>query len=89
MVMFHFCPEDHWYFTKGPEHFKHIQDHFEIVGTVRKEKEDLEWILDNESKDFDPQKLQQHEMMLDHKKQTLEILLSQHDRITGMKGIDE
>jgi hypothetical protein len=20
MIMFHFCPEDHWYFTEGPDY---------------------------------------------------------------------
>lgn len=26
VVMFHFCPEDHWYFTEGPEYFYKLQD---------------------------------------------------------------
>lgn len=26
VVMFHFCPEDHWYFTEGPEYFYYLQD---------------------------------------------------------------
>lgn len=25
-IMFHFCPEDHWYFTEGPEYAYYLQD---------------------------------------------------------------
>lgn len=26
VVMFHFCPEDHWYFTEGPDYFYELMD---------------------------------------------------------------
>lgn len=26
VIMFHFCPEDHWYFTEGPEYGYKLQD---------------------------------------------------------------
>lgn len=26
IVMFHFCPEDHWYFTEGPDYFYELMD---------------------------------------------------------------
>jgi len=25
-IMFHFCPEDHWYFTEGPEYIRVLMD---------------------------------------------------------------
>lgn len=30
VVMFHFCPEDHWYFTEGPEYIKVLAERGEI-----------------------------------------------------------
>lgn len=26
VVMFHFCPEDHWYFTEGPDYVYYLRD---------------------------------------------------------------
>jgi len=26
VVMFHFCPADHWYFTEGPDYVYHLKD---------------------------------------------------------------
>lgn len=26
VVMFHFCPKDHWYFTEGPDYFYELMD---------------------------------------------------------------
>lgn len=29
-IMFHFCPEDHWYFTEGPQYIKVLAERGEI-----------------------------------------------------------
>lgn len=84
LVMFHFCPEDHWYFTKGEGHFEEIQNHFEVIGTVRKEKEDLQWTLDNESEEFTAQDVQRYEMLIQEKQKRLDSLIAMHDRMQGM-----
>lgn len=85
LVMFHFCPSNHWYFTKGEGHFKYIQEHFEIIGKVRKEAEDLEWSRDN-----DPQVSEDDRELLNatisEKRAELARLESMHDRINGLVG---
>ena len=82
LVMFHFCPADHWYFHKGEEHFKDIQDHFEIVGKVRKEAEDLEWKRDNEK--LQPDELERINADIKIKRDELADLESKHDRLQGL-----
>lgn len=82
MVMFHFCPANHWYFSKGEGHFKEIQDHFEIIGTVRKDAEDLEWKRDNES--LRPDELEKINAAIKEKRDELADLESMHDRMQGM-----
>lgn len=82
MVMFHFCPADHWYFSKGEGHFKEIQDHFEVIGRVRKDAEDLEWKRDNES--LQPDELEKINAAIKQKRDELADLESMHDRMQGM-----
>lgn len=85
LVMFHFCPADHWYFTKGEGHFKYIQEHFEVIGRVRKEAEDLEWSRDNDSKiSNDDRELL--DATISEKRAELSRLESMHDRINGLVG---
>lgn len=86
LVMFHFCPSNHWYFIKGEGHFKDIQDHFEIVGKVRKEAEDLEWTRDN---DESISKVDKNllEVEIAKKRQELADLEDMHDRIEGLIGL--
>jgi hypothetical protein len=84
LIMFHFCPSDHWYFDKGEGHFEEIQDHFEIIGVVRKEAEDLEWIRDNESEDLTEGQLLELNATIEAKRQELADLHAMHDRIRGM-----
>lgn len=83
LVMFHFCPSDHWYFTKGEGHFKDVQDHFEIVGKVRKEAEDLEWTRDNE-KDLSSDETELLTLAIKAKRDELAKLEAMHDRIDGL-----
>jgi hypothetical protein len=83
LVMFHFCPADHWYFTKGEGHFKYIQEHFEVIGKVRKEVEDLEWARDNE-KNITTERRKSLNTSIKEKKNTLDKLESMHDRIHGL-----
>ncbi len=86
MVMFHFCPADHWYFHKGEEHFKDIQDHFEIIGKVRKDAEELEWIRDNESEDMGSDEVELLNAAIKAKRDELANLESKHDRLQGLIG---
>ncbi len=85
-IMFHFCPSDHWYFTKGEGHFKDVQDHFEIIGDVRKAAEDLEWIRDNESSDSSFDEIELLNAAIKSKREELARLESMHDRVQGMIG---
>lgn len=86
LVMFHFCPADHWYFTKGGGHFKEIQDHFEVIGKIRKEAENLEWERDND-KDISTERIQELEELISEKRYTLKKLEDMHDRINGLNVI--
>lgn len=83
LVMFHFCPSNHWYFTKGEGHFKDVQDHFEVMGKVRKEAEDLEWIRDNE-KDLSSDETELLTLSIKTKRDELSKLEAMHDRIHGL-----
>lgn len=83
LVMFHFCPADHWYFTKGEGHFKYIQEHFEVIGKVRKEAEDLEWTRDN-SDYLSEEDKQSLISKIEEKRSHLALLESMHDRIKGL-----
>jgi len=82
LVMFHFCPADHWYFNKGEDHFEAIQKHFEIIGTVRKNAEDLEWKRDNEG--LQPDELERINAAIREQRDELARLESMHDRMQGM-----
>lgn len=84
LVMFHFCPADHWYFNKGEGHFEEIQKHFEVVGVVRKELEDLQWTLDNDSNDASSDEVEMLNAAITEKQQELSRLESMHDRLQGM-----
>lgn len=85
-IMFHFCPEDHWYFTKGPAHFKEVQDHFEKTADVRKAAEDLEWIRDNESSKLSKDELADLTSKIVELRSEVSRLEAMHDRIQGMVG---
>lgn len=85
LVMFHFCPSDHWYFTKGEAHFKDVQDHFEIVGKVRKEAEDLEWSRDN-NPNVSEEDLEILNVAIENMRSELVRLEAMHDRINGLIG---
>lgn len=85
LVMFHFCPADHWYFTKGEAHFKDIQDHFEVVGRVRKEAEDLEWARDNDP-NVSEEELEILNVAIKNMRDELARLEAMHDRIDGLIG---
>ncbi len=85
-IMFHFCPADHWYFNKGPQHFQEIQDHYEIVATARKEAEGLEWIRDNESAGMSSDELELLHATIKSKRDEVTRLENMHDRLQGMIG---
>lgn len=85
LVMFHFCPANHWYFTKGEAHFKDVQDHFEVVGKVRKEAEELEWERDN-NPDVSEDERKILNATIESTRAELARLEAMHDRIDGLVG---
>lgn len=89
LIMFHFCPGDHWYFTKGEAHFAKIQKHFERYGEILQERHELQRTLDTESSALTSQEIQRYEMLVAEKSAQMDLILSQHDRIDGLKSIDE